>query len=75
MVQATSNPLQMLEMALVTIVENNTKAAPQEILMATQTIDELLLDHSGKLEPQLVHYLKRRSYSKALAHLRQAETA
>ncbi len=72
MVQLISDPLQSLENALVIIVENSAKAAPQEILTATQSIDELLNANSDKMEPQLIHYLKRRSYSKALAHLRQA---
>lgn len=72
MVQLISDPLQTLKSALVIIVENSTKATPQEILSATESIDDVLTAHAAKLEPQLLHFLQRRSYGKALAHLRQA---
>lgn len=47
------------------IKESDAKA----ISTSLNSLDTLLKSHRSELDPQLAHYLSRRSYEKALMHL------
>ena len=55
--------------ALVALDAGIAKKDGAAIAAQTARLDELLARHRGALHPQLVHFLERRSYPKALAWL------
>lgn len=58
-----------LKAVLVSMQEGIQSSDSQRILESLSALDSLLEAHRAELHPQLVHYLSRRSYEKALMHL------
>ncbi len=58
-----------LKEMLVSLQQGIRTSDSEAILEGLGTLDKLLEAHRGELDPQLVHYLSRRSYEKALMHL------
>lgn len=58
-----------LREALVSLQEGIKNSDSEAISGNLGTLDKLLDAHREALNPQLVHYLSRRSYEKALMHL------
>lgn len=58
-----------LKEALVSLQQGIKDSDSSEISGSLKALDQLLDAHRKELHPQLVHYLSRRSYEKALMHL------
>ncbi|MEM9160855.1 MAG: hypothetical protein AAGB46_17530 [Verrucomicrobiota bacterium] len=58
-----------LKDALIQLEESISAANADGITSALQTLDETVKSNRADLDPQLIHYLERRSYQKALMHL------
>jgi hypothetical protein len=63
-----------LESALMTIVMPSTPPGVG-VGEAIQTLDAILKLEGDQLDPNMRHYLERRSYQKALTYLRNPEEA
>lgn len=59
---------------LETIV-NGAKPDGPTIAEALKGLDEIAVDSASELDPKLKHYLERRSYIKALDHIREMKEA
>jgi len=62
--------MQALEDALVQIVEKPTEISRESLLAAMKLADTTAANPPDTLDKHLLHYLQRRSYAKALAHIR-----
>lgn len=58
-----------LKETLISLQRGIKSTDSEAILGSLSALDKLLEIHRGELDPQLVHYLSRRSYEKALMHL------
>ncbi len=58
-----------LKDSLISLQQGIRTANPETIKGSLGDLDRLLDAHRAALDPQLVHYLSRRSYEKALMHL------
>ena len=58
-----------LKDALILLEESISSANANGITSALKALDETTQAHRSELDSQLLHYLERRSYQKALAHL------
>lgn len=63
---------QRLHTALTTIVMPSTPPGAG-VGEAIQALDALVREEGAAMDPQLRHYLERRSYQKALAYLRNPD--
>ena len=64
-----------LKAALRGIIGTIERSESQDILVLLSTIDDLLESRKNELDVQLVHYLSRRSYEKALRYLEGSSTS
>ncbi len=62
-----------LKETLVSLQQGIKSSDSEAILGGLSTLDKLLEAHRRELDSQLVHYLSRRSYEKALMHLEGKE--
>ncbi len=58
-----------IKASLITLLNGITSADGNAIATATARLDDLVERGRGGLHPQLVHFLERRSYAKALMFL------
>ena len=58
-----------LKEALILLQESISNANAEGITSSLKTLDETTQANRSSLDSQLLHYLERRSYQKALAHL------
>jgi len=58
-----------LKAALVSMQNGIRSSDDLRVSESLSALDDLLKAHRAELDPQLVHYLSRRSYEKALMHL------
>ncbi len=56
---------------LITIVEETGSGDSARIIFAAKELDTVARERGDELEPQLAHFLERRSYQKALEFLRE----
>lgn len=54
---------------LMSLLSGISSANGDSLLVAMENLENLLIANRSHLDPQLVHYLERRSYPKALAFL------
>lgn len=59
-----------LEQSLEAIVDPNAIEGGPSIMDALQEVETVLKNDTDSMDPQLRHFLERRSYVKALEHLR-----
>ena len=64
-----------LEAALRGIIGTIERSEGRNVIDCLTTIDGLLRSRKDELDVQLVHYLSRRSYEKALRHLKDSSTS
>jgi hypothetical protein len=55
--------------ALINLLEGITLSDTQRTMSGMEAVETLLADSRAGLHPQLVHFLERRSYAKALEFL------
>lgn len=58
-----------LKKTLSALLKSIEEANGDEIRAQIDKLDQLTRDHSKELDPNLLHFLQRRSYQKALAFL------
>lgn len=58
-----------IKASLISLMSGIKAADGHAVLAATARLDELVASHRPALHPQLVHFLDRRSYDKALQFL------
>ncbi len=59
-----------IERRLAVIVERASDTGGESIIKAIKDLDSLLQGRAEEMDERLIHYLQRRSYSKALDFLR-----
>ena len=58
-----------IKSALLSVQEGIRDSESAKVVDGLKSLDALLAEHRGELDPQLVHFLSRRSYEKALMFL------
>jgi hypothetical protein len=62
-----------LHLLLLNVVRKDTSAGLR-LIDSLKELDNIVANHSAELNPQMLHYLQKRSYEKALIQIETGET-